>query len=126
MALSDSMGILATPHAIIERVEENRDIGAILNIVNRQQVELIIAGLPLSADGSIGPQAEKIKSFIDNLCARTQVPLEFRDESLSTVEARRIMRVSRSKKNRQKSHDDDVAAAVILQEYLDEISRQGK
>ncbi len=124
MALSDSTGILATPHAIIERIEESRDIGAILDIVKKQQVGLIIAGLPLSMDGSIGPQAEKIKSFIDNLSAQTQVPVEFRDERLSTVEARRIMRVSRSKKNRQKSHDDDVAAAVILQEYLDEISRK--
>ncbi len=118
------MGILATPHAIIERVEESRDIGAILDIIEQRQVEMIIAGLPLSMDGSIGPQAEKIKSFIDNLSARTQVPVEFRDERLSTVEARRIMLISRSKKNRQKSRDDDVAAAVILQEYLDEISRK--
>lgn len=124
MALSDTMGILATPHAIIKRGEESHDIGAILDIVEKQQVELIIAGLPLSRDGSIGPQAEKIKSFIDRLSAETQVPVEFRDERLSTVEARRIMRTSRSKKNRRKSHDDDVAAAVILQEYLDEISRK--
>jgi len=71
-------------------------------------------------DGSIGHQAKKVKSFIDNLSARIQVPVEYRDEWLTTVEARRIMRISRSRKNRQKSHDDDVAAAVILQAYLDE------
>ena len=124
MALSDSMGILASPHTIIERTREEQDIRAILDIINSQQVEQIIAGLPLSADGSLGPQAEKVKAFVDKLSAQTQVPVEFRDESLSTVEARRIMLVSRSKKNRQKSHDDDVAAAVILQEYLDEISRK--
>jgi len=70
----------------------------------------------------MGNQALKIQAFIDILAGRTQVPIELRDESLTTVEARRIMLKSRSKKNRRESHDDDVAAAVLLQSFLDEKS----
>ena len=120
MALSDTLGILATPFTIIERRDENHDITAILDIIQKNEVGTIIAGLPLAMDGGIGQPAAKVKSFIDNLASRTQVPIEFRDESLTTAEAKRIMLTSRSKKNRQRSYDDDVAAAVLLQGYLEE------
>ncbi|MBA7696985.1 putative pre-16S rRNA nuclease [subsurface metagenome] len=71
-------------------------------------------------DGSIGQQAAKVNAFVEVLSRQTQVPVEFRDESLTTVEARRIMLTSRSRKNRQRSRDDAIAAALILQGYLDE------
>ena len=114
------MGILATPFTIIERRDENQDIAAILDIIQKNEVGLIIAGLPLAMDGGIGQQAAKVKALVESLARRTQVLIEFRDESLTTAEARRIMLTSRSKKNRQRSHDDDVAAAVLLQSYLEE------
>lgn len=120
VALSDPKGIIATPHAIIERKDEAHDIAAILEIIEKNEVGKIIAGLPLAMDGGTGQQAAKVKSFVDVFARRTQVPIEFRDESLTTAEARRIMLTSRSKKKRQRSHDDDVAAAVLLQSYLDE------
>ena len=120
MALSDTLGILASPFTIIERRDEKQDITAIIGIIDQNQVGVIIAGLPLTMDGDIGQQAQKVKNFVEIISRRTQVPIEFRDESLTTVEARRIMLTSRSKKNRQKSRDDDVAAAVLLQGYLDE------
>ena len=120
MALSDTLGILATPFTIIERRDENRDITAIIKIINQNEVGIIIAGLPLAMDGGIGQQAAKVKAFVELLANRTPVPIEYRDESLTTSEARRIRLTSRSKKNRQRSHDDDVAAAVLLQSYLEE------
>ena len=120
VALSDALGIIATPHAIIERRDERQDIAAIIKIIDQNQVGVIIAGLPLAMDGGIGQQAAKVKTFIESLAIRTQVTIEFRDESLTTAEARRIMLTSRSKKNRQRSRDDDVAAAVLLQGYLEE------
>lgn len=120
MALSDPTGTIASPYAIIERADDGAAVDSIIAIIGSQQVERVIAGLPLRTDGSSGPQAEKVKQFVGLLATRTSVPVEYRDESLSTVTARNIMRVSRSRKNRRKSRDDDVAAAVILQEYLDE------
>jgi putative Holliday junction resolvase len=83
-------------------------------------VEKVIAGLPISMDGSIGPQAEKVKAFVEDLSARTDVPVEFRDERLSTVSARRMMQAAGKKKSREKKRDDAIAAAIILQGYLDE------
>jgi putative Holliday junction resolvase len=68
-------------------------------------------------DGSLGKQAEKVKTFVRSLSRQIQIPLEFRDERLSTVSARRLMRDTKKKRG---GHDDAIAAALILQMYLDE------
>jgi putative holliday junction resolvase len=120
LALSDPSGIIATPFEILERRDVEKDIASILDTIARNGVGLIIAGLPLSIDGGLGPQAVKVRDFIDQLSPHLTTPIEYRDESLTTNEARQIMLKSRSKKNRRKSHDDDVAAAVLLQSYLEE------
>ncbi len=70
-------------------------------------------------DGSLGKQAEKVTAFARNLCRHTEVPVEFRDERLTTVSAKRLMREA-SPKKRGKARDDAIAAAIILQSYLDE------
>ena len=80
---------------------------------------MVIAGLPRMLDGSIGIQAEKVKAFIGQLRDGIQVPVEIRDEWLTTVSARRLMRASDAKKAKRK-RDDAVAAAVLLQSFLDE------
>jgi putative Holliday junction resolvase len=105
---------------IIERTDENRDINTIIEIIEQHQVGRVIAGLPRLMDGSIGQQAEKVKDFVRSLSGRTDVPVEFRDERLTTVSARRLMQAARTKKTRKKTRDDAVAAALILQGYLDE------
>ena len=96
---------------------------AILDIIARQQVSQIVAGLPRSMDGSIGRQAEKVKAFVDRLRSHIDVPVEFRDERLTTVSAKRLMQAASGKKTRRKTRDDAVAAALILQGYLDETAR---
>lgn len=68
-------------------------------------------------DGSLGRQAGKVEAFTRRLCSQTRVPVEFRDERLSSVSAKRLMQDTKSKKVR---HDDAIAAALILQGYLDE------
>lgn len=89
-------------------------------MVNRYQVGRIIVGLPLSLDGKIRSQAEKVRAFIDTFTADVKIPLEYRDERLSTRSAQRLMRDSHPKKTSGKTRDDANAAAVILQGYLDE------
>ena len=118
VALSDPQGILASPLTIIDCSHDRADIESIIAIVSQNQVGQIIVGLPLSMDGSIGKQAEKVKAFTRELCNHTEVPVEFRDERLSTVSAKRLMQTV--KKTRKTRHDDAVAAALILQSYLDE------
>lgn len=93
---------------------------AIIDIINQHQVEQIVVGLPLSMDGSIGEQAEEVEAFVQILRSRTEVPLEFRDERLTTVEAKLLIQATRTKKTKRKIRDDAIAAALILQGYLDE------
>ena len=112
--------MLASPFTIITCKDETADIEAVINLISQHQVERIVVGLPRSMDGSLGKQAEKVKAFVQKLCCHTQVPVEFRDERLSTVLARRLMQVASGKKPRKKARDDAVAAAIILQGYLDE------
>jgi len=117
VAMSDPLGILASPLTIIRRTDEPSDINAILAIIDQNQVGVVVAGLPLSMKGSIGSQAEKVQGFAQELSAHTKIPIEYRDESLTTVEAQRLMKMT---KKGRKDRDDAVAAALILQEYLDE------
>ena len=124
VALSDPGGILASPFTIIDRRDESQDVQAIIDIIDQNQVEQIVAGLPRSMNGSIGKQAEKVKAFVQSLSAHTKVPIEFRDERLTTVSAKRLIQAAITKKTRRKARDDAVAAALILQGYLDEIREE--
>ena len=120
VALSDPGGILASPFTIINRSDETTDIEAIVNIISQHQVKQIVVGLPYSMDGSIGKQAEKVKAFTQRLCSHTEVPVVFRDERLTTVSAKRLMQAVNTKKTKGKTRHDAIAAALILQAYLDE------
>lgn len=120
VAMSDPSGILASPLRIIERGEDQEAVDAIIGIVKENQVGRVVAGLPRSLDGSVGAQAQKVLDFAGKLRAVLPVPLEFRDERLSTVSARRGMKEAMSKKDRRETKDDAMAAAIILQSYLEE------
>ncbi len=115
------LGILATPLTIIERQDERQDIQIIVDIINQHQVKQVIVGLPRSMDGTIGEQAEKVRVFADRLSSQTEVPVEFRDERLTTVSARRLMQAAGVRRTRKKTRDDAIAAALILQGYLEEM-----
>ncbi|MDP2855941.1 MAG: Holliday junction resolvase RuvX, partial [bacterium] len=121
VAMSDPEGILASPNTIITYNDDKEAIDSIIEIVNRQEIRQIIVGLPRALDGSLGMQAEKVQAFVQKLVDAAGVPIEFRDERMTTVLARRLMRAASDKKNiKRKTLDDAAAAAVILQAYLDE------
>jgi putative Holliday junction resolvase len=118
IALSDPLGIMATPHTIITRMEEEKDIAAIVDIIQQNGVGKVVIGLPISMNGTLGMQAEKVKAFTENLSKNIDVPVEFQDERLSTVTAKNLVRESR--KTDRKTRYDAAAAALILQSYLDD------
>jgi len=120
VALSDPGGILASPFTIIDRRDEKRALEAIIDIISEHQVKQVVVGLPRSMNGSIGVQADKVRAFVQRLTAHINVPVEFRDERLTTVAAKRLMRAARPGKSQKKARDDAVAAALILQGYLNE------
>jgi len=120
VALSDPLGILASPFTIINCKDAISDVKAVADIISQQQVKQVIVGLPRLMDGTLGMQAEKVKAFTRKLCSYIEAPVEFRDERLTTVSARRLMRVTNKQKNNSKNRQDARAAALILQGYLDE------
>jgi putative Holliday junction resolvase len=130
IALSDPSAKLASPFNILKRSDDITDIEAIASIIKQHDVGLVVVGLPRMLDGSIGIQAQKVQAFTQQLKQATEMEIEFRDEWLTTVAAKHIMHVNgtASKKKRRKDgikktdrqRDDAVAAAVILQAFLDE------
>jgi putative Holliday junction resolvase len=121
VAISDPVEIIATPLTVITRDDDNIAIAAIGQLVGQYDVKRIVIGLPYSLDGSIGRQANKVKDFVDKLSQSTSARIELRDERLSTVAAQRLLRGAGSKKAGKRSHIDAVAAAFILQGYLDSL-----
>ena len=122
VALSDPLGIMASPLTIISRQDSEVDMQAVIDIVRKNDVGRIIIGLPLSMDGTVGIQAEKVRDFTTELCRHTDLPVEFKDERLSTVLAKRIVQAVR--KTNRGTRYDSAAAALILQSYLDDVLRQ--
>jgi putative Holliday junction resolvase len=107
---------------ILTRADETAAINNIAGIIRKNEVGLVIAGLPLNMDGTSGPQAEKTKAFIAALSRSIDVPVKYRDERLSTVSARELIQTVR--KTSRDTRYDAAAAALILQSYLDEVSHQ--
>ena len=73
-------------------------------------------------NGDIGPQAQKVQAFTEAMRAHTQIPIEYRDERLTTVTAQRLKQETGSRKKNRNIRYDAMAAAVILQDYLEEQS----
>ena len=119
VAVSDPSAMLASPLTIIKRTREADDLAAINDIIRQNEIGRVIIGLPRSLNGSLGPQAEKVQQFAESLKQHVEVPVEYRDERLTTASARKLMRQSAGK-SRVKTRDDAVAAALILQGFLDE------
>jgi putative holliday junction resolvase len=121
VAISDPMGMLASPLLALETENESELVDSILQLVKKHNIETIIIGLPISMDGTLGTQAGKVKVLGDILELKTPVPVKYRDERLTTVTAKRMLMESREKKfKNNKVEYDAVAAAVILQSYLNE------
>jgi putative Holliday junction resolvase len=124
VALSDIMGILASPLTIIDASDEQKALHNISELCNSNEVERIVVGLPKSMDGSIGKQAQKVQAFCDSLAKVVSIPIETWDERLSSAAANRAMIAAGTKKDKKKQLRDAIAAAIILQGYLDRKSNE--
>jgi len=123
VALSDPQGMLASPLAVIARKNDPQAIDDIKGLIKKHDVALIVAGLPRLMNGTLGQQAVKVQNFVASLTGHIGVPIEFRDERLTTAMAKRLKRDTKFRKNR-KIRSDSAAAALILQGYLDEQSER--
>ena len=120
LALSDLSGTIASPHSVIQRGRSHRiDHEAIRRIVVDEEVEIVVIGLPLTMAGEHGAAAEAVTTEARQLSSVIDVPVEFVDERLTTVAADRILREGDLSASRRRQYVDKVAAAVLLQTWLD-------
>lgn len=120
VAVSDALGSGAHPLCTLTRTNRQRDITAIGDLASIHKVERIIIGLPVSLDGTLGTQAEKVQKFGARLSKGLNIPVEFCDERFTTSEAEEILdKVDVNPKDRKKVIDQ-VSAVLILDEYLRE------
>jgi putative Holliday junction resolvase len=122
VALSDELRLLASPVTVLDR---RRGLAPVLEalstLARREGATQLVIGLPLNADGSEGPQARRAHDFARVAARVIGLPVQMWDERLSTREAEEIVRVQgrNLRRARQQGKLDAVAAASILQDYLD-------
>ncbi|MBO7375382.1 MAG: Holliday junction resolvase RuvX [Lachnospiraceae bacterium] len=122
VALSDPTGLIASPFEIVTREKEDklrRTLARIEEIIAEYNVKKIILGYPVNLDGSEGERVRKTEEFRDMLIRRTGLDVIFFDERLTTVEAHEIMSDANVKGIDRKKYVDKIAAALILQGYMD-------
>lgn len=118
LAASDEGGRIARPLEVIPRVRGNASFLHICRLIDELGIELLVAGWPLLPDGSEGAQVRSVQAYLRGLAVYTQLPVVQWDERLSTREADAIMQANPLGRRAQKKRRDAVAAAVILQQYL--------
>lgn len=138
LAISDPDGRVAVPLDTLERRGEDADLEALVRLVEREGVQAVVVGLPLSLDGSLGRQAALTQEFARRLAKVISPPLEMWDERLSSVAAERSLAAPgaaqgrerrrprgdrRRPSRRRQGAQDALAAALVLQSYLDSRSR---
>lgn len=127
VAVSDPFGWTAQGVEIIRRENEKRlrkTYARIDEIIKEYGVTEIILGYPIMLSGDEGERVEKCKIFKEGLEKRTKLPVTFRDERLTTVEAYEIMTEAGIAKKDWHEYVDMIAAQIILQGYLDELARE--
>ncbi|MDZ4246013.1 MAG: Holliday junction resolvase RuvX [Dehalococcoidia bacterium] len=119
IALSDPTGVLALPLKTIAGVESEDSASILLEIIQREEVGLIVIGLPRSLSGGIGPQALKVMEFVEKIKSMAGLPVKLQDERYSTVAVENMMRQTGTKKKKRDERRDAEAAAYILQNYME-------
>jgi putative Holliday junction resolvase len=119
VAVSDGLGLTAQPHATISRHGGLRDLEAIAQVVRSVGADRVVLGLPLDPEGQEGDASRRARAFGKKLAAHLALPVDLIDESFSTVEAEEVLLAADMSRQRRKTVIDKLAAAVILQRWLD-------
>jgi putative Holliday junction resolvase len=126
-ALSDHLGLLAAPWRTVT-VGRSRELAEIAAMVAEREIEILVIGLPLSLDGTEGPQAKIVRDFVERMVAhlanargeeKFSLPIEFADERFTTAEAERLLLARNLSREERRARVDAAAAAIMLQDWLD-------
>ena len=116
----DGTGLIATGLTTIQRTSFRKDIEQLKKIVEEREVQVLVVGLPYSMKGNLGFQAQQVIKFARQVSKALQLPLEYVDERLTSVEAEEQLKAQKRFSSRDKAAIDRQAAAIILQQWLDQ------
>lgn len=120
LATSDLSGTIATPLSTVERTSSiRRDHATIARIAANEEVEIVVVGLPITMSGVLGPAADAAKREATTLGTVLDVPVILFDERMTTVTADRVLKEANISASKRRQYVDRVAAAVMLQTWLD-------
>jgi putative Holliday junction resolvase len=130
LALSDEHGVTSRPFATWTRINRRRDLARLRELVRQHAVRRIVVGLPLHLDGTPSEMSEEATGFAARVEKALGVPVDMMDERLSSWEAEQTLAATKSTtpssrgrtqhaRRKQRTTFDDIAAAVILRDYLD-------
>lgn len=119
LAIADELGLLAHVRPPLDGRDKKGLLAALIELVREEGIGLFIVGLPLDMSGEAGLMATKVQLLAQEIQTATGVPVELFDERWTTVEASRKLRQGGVDARRQKGLVDGVAAAVMLQSWLD-------
>ena len=119
VALSDPMFLLAQAKETIKRKKASLDIQRLLEIIDENDVNLIVVGLPKNMNNTIGPQSMKVMSFVDLLKKQNDVEIVYEDERMTTIQSESVLIDMKVRRENRKQYIDKIAATFILQTYLD-------
>jgi putative Holliday junction resolvase len=115
----DGLGLIATGITTIWRSSFPEDIQQLNEIILDRQVEILVLGLPYTMDGNLGSQAKQVQKFARKVAAVIELPIEYVDERLTSYAAEEMMKAAKISVSQNKATIDRIAAAVILQQWLD-------
>ncbi len=116
----DGTGLIATGITTLVRSSFDRDVAYLRELVSQRRVQILVAGLPYSQNGELGAQARQVQKYANRIAQALELPLEYVDERLSSVEAEELMKAAGISVSQNKGSIDRKAAALILQQWLDE------
>jgi putative Holliday junction resolvase len=125
VAIADELGTIASPLTTVTR--KPGDLAELRDLAIERGVDVLVVGLPTGMSGREGPQAAVVRAFADDLgdAVGPAIDVAFWDERLTTAVAERVLRERGKRRGRDRGEVDAVAAAVILQGYLDACRARG-
>jgi putative Holliday junction resolvase len=124
IALSDELKMIAQPLEFIPAEPFAAFVERLRTILREKEVEQIVVGMPRNMDGSYGPAAQKVREFVTALKEAVTVPIQLWDERLTSAQANRLLIQSDVRRDKRKEKVDKMAAAILLQSYLDSFIRE--
>ncbi len=119
VAVSDETKTIAQPLEYIPAEPFADFLARLKKLLVEKEIDLVLIGLPRNMDGSYGPAAHKVEAFVAVLKTAITVPIKTWDERLTTAQANRILIQARVRRDKRKEKVDKMAAAILLQSYLD-------